>query len=202
MGGADSGDTAAPGAIAVGFAVLTNIGDWRQSAESGERAHPGFLGALGRYNAGMDRAPRPRMSPKPNRDVQPPKPRRNFIGWLSMPPMRYQNAYVWLVFFSAMDVMLTWRILQKGGTEVNPIAKQVLDYWGSLGEHWVLWVAIGFKFCLMLFVIVTCEIVGRKREKTARWLARAAVGISAFPVVYSLWLLSYHTFVIERAGQM
>src|SRR5262249_30759008 len=34
------------------------------------------------------------------------------------PPVRYPNEYVWLVFVSALDVMLTWVVLSTGGGEV------------------------------------------------------------------------------------
>jgi hypothetical protein len=101
------------------------------------------------------------------------------------PEMRHQSAYVWLIFFSSLDIMLTWAILRRGGEEVNPIARQVIDMWGLHG-------AIVFKFALMLFVIVACEVISRKREHVGRRLSWVAVGISAFPVVYSFGLLIDH----------
>ncbi len=101
--------------------------------------------------------------------------------------MRYPNHYTWFILFSALDIMLTWKILMKEGTEVNPVAALVIENWG-------LWGAIGFKFALMLFVIITCELVGRKRHFTGRWLARIAVTISIVPVVYSLGLLIHHVY--------
>lgn len=48
------------------------------------------------------------------------------IGSRGGTEMRFQNEYVWFVFFSAMDVMLTWVILWRGGREVNPIADRVI----------------------------------------------------------------------------
>ena len=56
-------------------------------------------------------------------------------AWRSLPPMRYQNAYVWILFFSAMDVMLTFLILWLGedaASEVNPIAWFVIEGWGGV----------------------------------------------------------------------
>ena len=102
-----------------------------------------------------------------------------------LPPMRYPNEYLWFVFFSALDVMLTWKILERGGSEVNPIAHLVIRDWGLNG-------VIAFKFALTLFVILVCEHVGRVRERTARWLARTAVGVSVLPPAYSLGLLAAH----------
>ena len=108
------------------------------------------------------------------------------VGWLSLPAMRYPNAYVWLVFFSAMDIMLTWAILARGGREVNPIADEVIQAWGLNG-------AILFKFSLMLLVVIVCEVVARTRPAVARTLAWAAVAVSAIPVFYSIILLLIHT---------
>lgn len=109
------------------------------------------------------------------------------LGWLSLPAMRYPNEYVWFLLFSSLDIMLTWAILKRGGTEVNPVADLVIREWDLLG-------AIGFKFSLMLMVVIVCEVIGRKRDRTARNLAQASVVVSAMPVIYSLGLLLAHTF--------
>ena len=108
--------------------------------------------------------------------------------WLRSTPMRYPNAYVWFVFVSAMDIMLTWAVLTAGGTEANPIASSVIVRWGLPG-------AIGFKFGLAIFVILVCEIAGRHRDRTGRGLAYLAVGLSSVPVLWSLTLLAVHVFV-------
>jgi hypothetical protein len=108
------------------------------------------------------------------------------VGWLSLPEMRYQNQYVWFVFFSALDIMLTWAILRRGGREVNPVADQIIDMWGLTG-------AILFKFSLTMLVVIVCEVVGRKRLSTGTWLATTAMVVSAIPVLYSLVLLMMHT---------
>ena len=106
-------------------------------------------------------------------------------GRLSLPEMRYPDEYVWFLLFSSMDIMLTWVILSHGGREVNPIAAFVIDTWGLPG-------AIAFKFCQMLMVVLICEYIGRKRDRTARTLAQLAVVISAMPVFYSIFLLGVH----------
>jgi hypothetical protein len=115
------------------------------------------------------------------------------LTWRSIPPVRYPNSYVWFVFFSALDVMLTWKILLQGGTEVNPIADVVIQGWGLAG-------AILFKFSLTVFVILICEVVGRKRDRLGRTLAGVAVALSAIPVVYSLSLLVYHYLIVGTDG--
>lgn len=114
--------------------------------------------------------------------------RRDPLSFARSPEMHFQNAYVWLVFVSSLDIMLTWKILDRGGLEVNPVAKLVIDTWGMHG-------AIAFKFALMLWVIVACEILGRLKWSAGRFLAYVAVAISALPVVWSLCLLAWHELV-------
>ena len=111
----------------------------------------------------------------------------------SLPEMIYQNLYLWFILVSSMDIMLTWRILRGGGHEVNPVAKLVIDSWGLPG-------AILFKFALMLFVIIACEIIGRKKIRTGRILIIAAISISSIPVVWSFWLILYN-MVIPAVSQ-
>jgi hypothetical protein len=106
--------------------------------------------------------------------------------FFSFPPLRFQGEYVWLVFLAGMDVMLTWYILERhNGEEVNPIAKLVLDSCG-------LWGAIGFKFSLLLFVIIASEWIARENFKVSHFLVWFALTISSFPVLYSAALLTYH----------
>ena len=104
------------------------------------------------------------------------------IRFTDIPEMRYQNSYALFVFVSCLDIILTWVILYRGGVEVNPVAKLVIDAWGLPG-------AIIFKLSLMLFVIIACEIVGRKSDLKGRLLALVAILISSFPVFWSLTLL-------------
>ena len=125
-----------------------------------------------------------RTDPTPN-----PTPRRVLF---EIPEMRYQEQYVWLIFVSSLDIMLTWQILRSGGEEVNPVANAVIETWGLGG-------AVAFKFALMLFVIIACEVVGRVREKTARRLVYFAIAISAFPPVWSI-VLMFHHGILMRSG--
>ena len=92
--------------------------------------------------------------------------------------LRYPNAYVWFVFVSALDLMLTWVILHLGGREVNWIADAVIythDLWGL----------VGFKFAIVALVVILCEEVGRRNDRSGRPLARWAIAIAALPVVVS-----------------
>ena len=118
--------------------------------------------------------------------------------FFSVPPMRYPNEYVWLVFVSGMDLALTWLILgELEGEEINPVARFILE--GLKGEQAnpfdnSLLSLVGyrglivFKFCLILFVMLVCEILGRRADKSGRLLARVGVGISAIPMIVSFYL--------------
>src|SRR5687767_11346014 len=99
--------------------------------------------------------PPPPLLPPPAPPPPPPAPEDGPLGWLSMPEMRYPSDYVWFIFFSSLDIMLTWAILSRGGSEVNPIADEVIDIWGLPG-------AIIFKFSLTVLVIIVCEVVARQ----------------------------------------
>lgn len=94
-------------------------------------------------------------------------------------PVLYPDEYTWLLLVSAMDLMLTWLILQLGGREVNPVANAVLRMGGFGGM-------IVFKFAAVVVFVLACEAVGRMQWGRGRSLARVAVGISAVPIVVSL----------------
>lgn len=97
--------------------------------------------------------------------------------------MLYPNEYAWFLLVASLDILLTWVILSHGGEEVNPIAAVVIDRWGLNG-------AIVFKFSLVLFVIIVCEIVGRTRSlRRGRRLIIFGIGISALPIIWSFFLL-------------
>ncbi len=136
------------------------------------------------------------MKPTPEQTVTHEPAAAEQPAWLSSPPMLFQNAYVWIVFLSSMDVMLTYVILRLGGREVNPVAMYVIKFWDDL-MHLGMAGATVFKFALVVFTIVICEIVGRRSLRKGRRLVRALIVISAVPVVWSLALL-----FINRASLM
>lgn len=96
--------------------------------------------------------------------------------------MLYPNLYLWLIFVSALDVVLTRVILFFGGTEVNPIADWILAEFGRMGMS-------VFKFIIVAFVVICCEIIGRQKWKVGRNLARASIIISLTPVVWSSFII-------------
>lgn len=112
---------------------------------------------------------------------------RDPLGFAHTPEMHFQTAYVWIIFISSLDIMLTWKILDHGGIEVNPLAASVIDAWGMQG-------AVAFKFALMMWVIVVCEILARLRRSAGKFLAYTAIIVSASPVLWSLALLTAREF--------
>ena len=110
---------------------------------------------------------------------------RERIGWFSVPQMLYQTAYKWFVMISALDVILTWTILKLGGNEVNVLADTVIAHAGLKG-------IVIYKFCLVILVVLICEVVGRRRPWVGRNLARTAVAITTLPVILSFAQLISH----------
>ncbi len=100
-------------------------------------------------------------------------------------PLRYPYLYVWFVFISALDVMLTWVILYFGGWEVNHVADFVIGRFGLPG-------LVTFKFGIVVFVIVLCEVVGRRRPAAGKTLAEWSIAITSIPVVVALYQLLRH----------
>ena len=121
-----------------------------------------------------------KMGDHTSQSETPASPRRSGV--------RYPNEYVWLVFVAAMDIMLTWLVLSLGGAEVNPIANLVLVLGGFPAM-------VLFKFAAIVLVVLICEFIGARQERTGRNLARAAVGISAIPIVLAMMQL-FMAFVI------
>lgn len=95
----------------------------------------------------------------------------------------HPNLYLWLVFFGAMDVILTRVILFFGGIEVNPLANEVIKAFGVPGMS-------VFKFSIIAMVILICEYIGRIRPRTGRGLAFVSVMISMAPIAWSCVLLT------------
>lgn len=102
------------------------------------------------------------------------------------PTVKFPYFYLALIFVSALDLILTYVVLLIGGIEVNPIANAVLQ---SPADFHGL---IAYKFLIVAAVVLICEYISRHADTTGRRLAGWAVGISAFPVVWSTLLLLNH----------
>lgn len=93
--------------------------------------------------------------------------------------MLYPKSYKWFVLVSALDVVLTWFILLVGGSEVNVLADAVIASAGLKG-------ILIYKFCLVLLVVVICEVVGRRRPRAGQKLALLAIAVTSVPVILSV----------------
>lgn len=93
----------------------------------------------------------------------------------------YPTHYVWYIFASTLDIMLTYAIIWKlGGREVNAVARHFIENYGG---HWGL---IFLKYATVILVVGICESIGRRRLALGSRLALAAIIISAFPVGYGI----------------
>lgn len=95
----------------------------------------------------------------------------------------FQNAYVWLVFVSTLDIICTWIVLWRGGLELNPVAARVISY-GPKG-------LVVYKFLFIIFVIFLCEWIGRRNRRAATILIAAAIMLTCVPVckaIIELWM--------------
>ncbi|MFT3788501.1 MAG: DUF5658 family protein [Tepidisphaeraceae bacterium] len=97
--------------------------------------------------------------------------------------VRYPNTYVWLVFLSALDAMLTYLVLHFGGIEANAMAARVMETWGFAGM-------VTYKFALISLTIVICEVVGRRDARAGQFLGLVGIGLTCVPVAIALVLLA------------
>jgi hypothetical protein len=100
----------------------------------------------------------------------------------------YPQPYVWFVFASALDVLLTFIVLYFGGREVNKVAAWVIEEAGIVGMTL-------FKFALVVFVILLCQVVGRLDRAKGRRLAEWAVAITFIPVTFTFVMLLADRFL-------
>ena len=114
---------------------------------------------------------------------------QNKTPWHAVPHMRFPSAYLWLVFLSSLDIMLTWVILSLKGQELNPIANAVIQHSGLTGM-------IIFKYSLTIFVIIMCEIIGRKKNRTAKMLITFGVVLTCIPIFIQFKILGF--FVLNH----
>ncbi len=92
-----------------------------------------------------------------------------------MKPALYPTTYTWLVFMSAMDIMMTWIVLYFGGNEANPLANAILRKTGLVG-------IVAFKFILVTLLVFIAEYVGRRNFAKGRRFAWISVAITCIPV--------------------
>ncbi len=95
-------------------------------------------------------------------------------------PVLYPRIYPWFVLVATLDVLLTWQIIAgMGGSELNPLAASLISSHGMQA-------AAFYKFATVAFVLIACEVVGRRRVPVGRRLACTAVAINCVPVTMAV----------------
>lgn len=90
-------------------------------------------------------------------------------------PILFPRMYSTYITLAALDILFTLFIISIGGQEVNAIANWI---W----QHGELPALAFFKFATVSFVLVACEIVGRRKHRLGRSLAEWAIAINCIPV--------------------
>ncbi len=86
------------------------------------------------------------------------------------------------ILVSVLDIIMTWILISRGGfVESNPVANYFLLRWGKNG-------LVGFKFCAVLVVCLTTQLIAIKRIQLARLVLVAGIVVVSFVVIYSLSL--------------
>ncbi|MDA1008643.1 MAG: DUF5658 family protein [Planctomycetota bacterium] len=106
-------------------------------------------------------------------------------NFFSNPRLRYAPLIVVLLFVSALDVILTHVIIDRGGIEINPVANLVFEHWSVFG-------LAAFKYALVTFYIIIVQQIATMKEATAYRTMVAGIAISCMPVVWSCLLLATH----------
>lgn len=101
-------------------------------------------------------------------------------------PVLYPRIYPWYVAVATADVLLTWFILARlGGWEVNPIARGAIELGQQAGGAIVTGAAF-LKFATVMFVMVSCEVIGRRNGGLGRRVLAWAVALNCVPVTAGL----------------
>ena len=86
------------------------------------------------------------------------------------------------VLVSVLDIIMTWVLISRGGfVESNPVANYFLLRWGKRG-------LVGFKFCAVLVVCLTTQLIAIKRIQLARLILLVGITVVSIVVVYSFSL--------------
>jgi len=96
------------------------------------------------------------------------------------------------ILMSTADVFMTWYLLYNGASndrtwfvESNPIPRYFLESWGFDG-------LVYFKFSLVAFVAVICQVIARTRLDVARRVLNLATLLVTGVVIYSVALMVQH----------
>jgi hypothetical protein len=105
-------------------------------------------------------------------------------------PLEPETALYILV--SAADVFMTWYLLYNGGAddrtwfvESNPIPNYFYESWGFDG-------LVYFKFAMVAFVAIICQVIARTKIDVARRVLNLATLLVTGVVIYSVVLMVQH----------
>ncbi len=115
--------------------------------------------------------------------------------------MLYPDRYAWYVLVSALDVMVTVKLLvhlgqreeQPFGFDTDVHAREVNTFAQWTIEQFGTWGLIGLKFLTVILVVAICEYIGRRRLRLGRNLAFAAIFLSLLPIAAALIQVAYLT---------
>lgn len=90
--------------------------------------------------------------------------------------LAFGHLYFWYILLATLDLVTTVIILNLGGREANGIANAVLQASGPGG-------LLVMKYASVMLVVCICEFVAERRPRTGRFVALAAIVLSAAPVL-------------------
>lgn len=99
--------------------------------------------------------------------------------------LTYGHLYFWYILLATLDLVTTVIILNLGGREVNGIANAVLQAAGPAG-------LLVMKYASVMLVVCICEFVAERRPSAGRFVAFAAIALSALPVAVGWAQLAVH----------
>ena len=133
-------------------------------------------------------------------DDSPPARIETGSTQLRLPPWlqeaRYPTAYTWYVLACFLDLILTNTIISHfGGQEVNFLAAHAINVGG-------FWGLIAFKIASMVVVLILCQFIGHRRDRTGRRVVVAAVVFSALPVVVGMAQLQFDPEIADPGNDV
>lgn len=97
--------------------------------------------------------------------------------WLPQSTLLYEDEYICLALVTALDVVLTYVLLQSGGFFYSPMVDAVLTEAGLIG-------LLSLKLFFVAVVVMGCETLGHRRANLGRKVITLvnllAVGALAF----------------------
>lgn len=106
--------------------------------------------------------------------------------WLPQSTLLYEDEYICLALITALDVVLTYGLLQTGGHFISPFVDAVLNEAGLLG-------LLSLKLFFVAAVVMGCETLGHRRANLGRkvitivnFLAIAAMAFTSYQFIQTL----------------